>query len=628
MLRLLFALLLIVTSGLAQQLTHGPVTGAVTSTSARIFVRTDIAIEVRLKYGTDSNLASGTTTTAPFTTSSGNDYTHIFDIPASGNLSANTTYYVNVLIGASQTPAFTSNFPQFKTFPAEDTDADFSIIFGSCQRSGNDKDALYTNMGNSGALAFLQIGDFGYASNLSNSTSVTTQRNSYKERYSASNFFSGLLKKIPFFHVWDDNDYGENDGDRETAGKTNSLQVFKEYFPTPDLVDGSNGIWHSFKIGNAEFFMLDLRYQRDPNGTTDGTMLGNSIGSGNQRDWFLNAVNNSTAKWQFVISSVVINGTSSSTNDMWSDFDPNHTERDYVVSNLQRENLIFLTGDRHGAGLDDGTNSNFVEFSNGLLAPANKSAPNGSWSEGTYSGDNAYGKVNVSGSNNDVVLTLYNSNNSNIMNLTVPYVTDSPLPVILASFRAEAVNEGIRLNWETAAELETIGFRITRSVDGGEHRLISDYLENPDLAGSGNSSTSHFYSYTDARLDEGRQFNYRLYEISYSGNETFLGEQTLVMTPAIADNPHLLVNYPNPFNGATRIPFLIPDMAPEPVRITVYNTAGQRIRSLSDNYYAAGQHSVVWDGMDDLNRPVASGSYIIMMQQGNRTDARRIQLLK
>jgi hypothetical protein len=39
-----------------QVLTHGPVVGGVTSSSANVFVRTDQAASVVLWYGTDPNL--------------------------------------------------------------------------------------------------------------------------------------------------------------------------------------------------------------------------------------------------------------------------------------------------------------------------------------------------------------------------------------------------------------------------------------------------------------------------------------------------------------------------------------------------------------------------------------------
>jgi flagellar hook assembly protein FlgD len=85
-------------------------------------------------------------------------------------------------------------------------------------------------------------------------------------------------------------------------------------------------------------------------------------------------------------------------------------------------------------------------------------------------------------------------------------------------------------------------------------------------------------------------------------------------------------NYPNPFNPETKIEFSIPD--PAPVRLTVFNTLGQIIRVLVDDELAAGQHSVTWDGSDDLNHPVASGMYLYRIEAGSQTETRKMILTK
>src|SRR5262245_5559409 len=105
----------IMTVGLifGQVLTHGPVVGGVTSSSANVFVRTDQAASVVLRYGTDPNLqtyqVSGT-----FQTRAWNDFTHILPL---SSLPAETTVYINVVVnGVSQ---FASPpYPSFTTFPS------------------------------------------------------------------------------------------------------------------------------------------------------------------------------------------------------------------------------------------------------------------------------------------------------------------------------------------------------------------------------------------------------------------------------------------------------------------------------------------------------------------------------
>ena len=67
-------------------------------------------------------------------------------------------------------------------------------------------------------------------------------------------------------------------------------------------------------------------------------------------------------------------------------------------------------------------------------------------------------------------------------------------------------------------------------------------------------------------------------------------------------------NYPNPFNGRTRLSF---DLT-RPTRITldVLDVRGRRIRGLADGVSPAGTHETAWDGTDEAGNPVPSGVYV------------------
>ena len=86
-------------------------------------------------------------------------------------------------------------------------------------------------------------------------------------------------------------------------------------------------------------------------------------------------------------------------------------------------------------------------------------------------------------------------------------------------------------------------------------------------------------------------------------------------------------NYPNPFNPATTIAFSIKQAGQ--VRIDIYNVAGERVRTLVDERRSAGSYTDVrWDGMNDVNQPVASGVYWYRLVAGSYTEARKMVLLK
>ena len=85
-------------------------------------------------------------------------------------------------------------------------------------------------------------------------------------------------------------------------------------------------------------------------------------------------------------------------------------------------------------------------------------------------------------------------------------------------------------------------------------------------------------------------------------------------------------NYPNPFNPSTTIKFDIPKGGD--VKLSVYNVRGQLVKNLVDSNLPAGAHSVVWSGVDNQNRSVASGVYFYRIETDGRTENRRMVLMK
>ena len=83
---------------------------------------------------------------------------------------------------------------------------------------------------------------------------------------------------------------------------------------------------------------------------------------------------------------------------------------------------------------------------------------------------------------------------------------------------------------------------------------------------------------------------------------------------------------PNPFNPSTTIRFSLTRGGR--VRVTVYNVAGARIRSLVDAPLEAGPHVVRWDGKDDRGRDAGSAAYFIRMDAPGGSETRKAILLR
>ncbi len=79
--------------------------------------------------------------------------------------------------------------------------------------------------------------------------------------------------------------------------------------------------------------------------------------------------------------------------------------------------------------------------------------------------------------------------------------------------------------------------------------------------------------------------------------------------------PVLEGNYPNPFNGATLIPFTLPVEAD--YSLAIYGTAGQLVRQLAHGR-GVGYYQVRWDARNDGGQRVAAGVYWAHLQVGAR----------
>jgi len=102
-------------------------------------------------------------------------------------------------------------------------------------------------------------------------------------------------------------------------------------------------------------------------------------------------------------------------------------------------------------------------------------------------------------------------------------------------------------------------------------------------------------------------------------------------TPTLDDETPSLVNalqqnYPNPFNPSTTIHYTLKNS--EFVKLSIYNIKGQIINNLINENKPAGNHAIVWNGIDNNNIPVSSGVYFYRIETNSFSDIKRMILLK
>lgn len=85
-------------------------------------------------------------------------------------------------------------------------------------------------------------------------------------------------------------------------------------------------------------------------------------------------------------------------------------------------------------------------------------------------------------------------------------------------------------------------------------------------------------------------------------------------------------NVPNPFNSTTRIPYRLASSGS--IRLEIYNTLGQRVRTLVEKVQPAGSYEAGWDARDREGSAVAAGVYLARLHYPGGVQTRRLLFLK
>ena len=85
-------------------------------------------------------------------------------------------------------------------------------------------------------------------------------------------------------------------------------------------------------------------------------------------------------------------------------------------------------------------------------------------------------------------------------------------------------------------------------------------------------------------------------------------------------------NIPNPFNSLTLIPYSVPEGRQYSLKI--YNSLGQKVRTLVEGRKCWGRQIAVWDGKDEKGRDVTSGVYVYELRAGRFKKTRKMILAR
>ncbi|MBK6766652.1 MAG: T9SS type A sorting domain-containing protein [bacterium] len=190
------------------------------------------------------------------------------------------------------------------------------------------------------------------------------------------------------------------------------------------------------------------------------------------------------------------------------------------------------------------------------------------------------------------------------------FCIDRILPVELNSFAAISGDRQATISWTTASETDVDRFELAR--DGQTVASLTAH----------NSVTGAAYSWTDVELTNGTTYTYALTLVNLDGTREMLASETVTPSAsAVANNFALYQNYPNPFNPETNIHFDLVEAGQ--ISLMVFNIAGQEIATIAQGTYAAGRHTVSFDGS-----ALASGVYLYRLEANGRVAQHKMVLLK
>ena len=197
---------------------------------------------------------------------------------------------------------------------------------------------------------------------------------------------------------------------------------------------------------------------------------------------------------------------------------------------------------------------------------------------------------------------------------TYPY-QDLP-PVVPDSLLYRVWNDTIYLAWRFNYETDFFGYLLHREDFSGFTPSPLNLIAAPE---------SSFYA--DSNVVLGQTYYYRIASLDNQGNRSEYSPEIAVTVTGVwqgdgAEMPRMTViesNYPNPFNSATTIVYSVADLGPIPaeIKIEIYDIMGHKVRTLVNEKKEVGIYKIIWDGRDDNDNDLTSGTYFARISQWN-----------
>jgi len=226
------------------------------------------------------------------------------------------------------------------------------IAFGSCNKIDLPQ-RMWTPILQNKPDLWVWLGDILYAD-----TENMNKMAAYYKKQKNKEGYKKLIKNCTVLGIWDDHDYGMNDGGKNYSKKNASKKLLLDFLDVPknEKVWKRPGVYQSYTFGEpgkrVKIILLDTRYFRDdlkkslstkrrysPN--KKGTILGEQ-----QWDWLERELKNSTAQINIIASSIQVLPKEHRF-EKWDNFPKERTRLLRLIQSTSPQKAILISGDRH-----------------------------------------------------------------------------------------------------------------------------------------------------------------------------------------------------------------------------------------------------------------------------------------
>lgn len=215
------------------------------------------------------------------------------------------------------------------------------IAFGSCNHHYDKSQPIWKQIIKNDPDLWIWLGDIIYA----DTDDMSEMKEDYTTQKSHTDY-KVLSAETDIIGIWDDHDYGTNDGGKNYSKKEESRDLLFDFLDVPlDSPERKHtGAYQTHTYVNDDLvtkvILLDVRYFRDDIGS-DGTILGEE-----QWSWLVSNLENSAADVHIIGGGIQFLPEDHRF-EKWANFPKERQRIIDIIDKLDVSHPILLSGDRH-----------------------------------------------------------------------------------------------------------------------------------------------------------------------------------------------------------------------------------------------------------------------------------------